>query len=449
MIMNLGDKNPDGGGTEVHWLLYLAFENPERREIKDVCSGEDSGRCPCLPGLRRELAGSSGKHSCLDADRGILPAGSETAPVTFKAFSAGNRTTPGTEDGDAPVSVSLNKAQGFSPRIEKGRGEYWLELSGPDTVFKVMRELKDGPRVMALAPNKWLAKQLALNLLNYPAETEIGSSWYLWRGRKVFSQGRELALICFSPNRQKEDFYPGPASAGQAWQAWAKSSFWHAFPVRGLWFLTPKAVDELERLGFNNLGQLLSLGDDFLGRVTGNPYLPAYLKGGENLPGLENNYPERSLRFSADLRDPDSQNEADSIRLQASVELLSSRLVAQLAQRQQGCLRLSLTVSHAGERLSRERSFSPPQYTLGALKENATILLRTLPFPSYSEVCLEAGGLQTVSYLQYTLFAEQARLAQDPHLTALVSRFSGVLQRGKEFSRREKMLAHYDPWRFG
>ncbi|KLU62459.1 hypothetical protein CEB3_c11940 [Peptococcaceae bacterium CEB3] len=387
----------------MHWLLYLAFKSPEQGEFKDVCSGEDSERCSCPPGLRRELAGSS-----------------------------------------------LIKAQEFSPGIEKGLNEYWLELRGPDTVFKVMRELKKGPRVMALAPNKWLAKQLALNLnlLNYPAQVEIGSSWYLWRGRKVFSQGRELALVCFSPNRHKEDFYPDPASARQAWQAWAESTIWHALPVRGLWFLTPKAVDELERLGFNNLGQLLSLGDDFLGRMTGNPHLPAYLKGGENLPGLENNYPERSLRLAADLRDPDSQDEADSIRLQASVELLSSHLAAQLAQRQQGCLRLRLTVSHAGERLNGERSFSPPQYTPEALRENITILLRTLPFPSYSEVYLEAEGLQAVSYPQYALFAEQARLAQDPHLTALVSRFSGVLQRGTEFSRREKMLTHYDPWRF-
>lgn len=397
------------------WILYLDFAKQDQTE-------------------------QSGSHS--KGGHSGLPAAKKSS-----AFSAQTALEVRGLDNQA-LLASLHKAERFSQQIEREENGYWLELRGPRTVFEAMKELENEPRAMVLAPNKWLAKYLALALSTYPARLKLTSSWYMWRGRKLLSQGKELTVLCFSPASQNVDFYPSRVSARRAWQAWSESSVWHGSSVQGLWFLFPKNIEKLEKLGFQTLGQLINLGDDFLIRATGNPYLPAYLRGREGLPGLESNYPAQGLRFFQELRDPTNQNEEDSRCLQVVLQRLSCQLAVQLAERQQGCLRLRLTVTHEGESLSRERSFSSPQYSQWALGENVLLLYRTLDFPSYGEVCLEAEGLQPVVYPQYTLFAEQTRPAQDPRLAALASRFPGLLQRGLGLSHREKMLVHWDPWRY-
>lgn len=343
------------------------------------------------------------------------------------------------------LDESLWMALRFSQNIEREENGYWLDLRGPQTVFAVMGELKWGPVAMSLAPNKWLAKSLALKPGNYPPQTVIGNSWHLLHNRKELS-GQMLDVLWFSPSPTGRDFYPGTVLANQAWQEWGKSPCWHHHSLESLWFLAEAVLANLQRLGFKRLEQILPLSEDFLIRETGNPYLPAYLRG-ESLPGLTSNYPEGFLQVSQVLRDQETLREVELSQLILVLKQLTEQLAGQLEQRRLGCLSLELEVRHEGEQVCLVREFGSPQYTWLGIYENASLLAGKLTFPSYEEVRLTLRKLQAVNYPQFALFERGTR--QIPReLNLVTARYPGVLRQGIEFSRREQMLACWDPWRF-
>ncbi len=356
----------------------------------------------------------------------------------------------------------LKEAEKFSQRIEQEENGCWIELRGPHTVFQVLRELKESSSVMALAPNKWLAKFLALNTGCLPSVT-LGGSCYLWRRKKGEqeilwlgpgkAESEPEAKMRLTRFQQKvralpQDFYPSLLSADEAWAAWFESKIWHDFPLEGLWFLEHKIIEKLARLGFQNLGQLVLLGDDFLIRETGNPFLPLFLKGREGLPGLEANYPSKTLEVFRELRDPETQSEGDWVQMAQVARELAFQLVEQLTARNEGCLRLRLTVSHAGESFGSERQFSAPEQDRLSLAETVLMMVQGLRLESFGEVRVEAEELRPAVHRQYALFAQAGKETRDPRLAALTLRFPGMLKKGVSLSRREKMLAHWDPWRF-
>jgi len=342
----------------------------------------------------------------------------------------------------------LKNAERFSPKIEREETGVFLELRGPHTVFQVLKEFKEGAAIIALAPNKWLAKFLALTSNYYAALTELSRGFYLWR-RKLGSP----EMLWLGPGQAAgakilpQDFYPSIASAREAWVAWFASNIWQALPLSGLWPLEAKIIEKLTRLGFRNLGQLALLEDDFLIRETKNPFLPLFLKGREGLPGLEVNYPSKFLELFCDLRDPETKSEGDRLQLNKALLELAFQLAEQLTLRNEGCLRLRLVVSHDGEIFDLQRCFSAPQQDRLSLAETVLLLAEQLEFESFEEVRLEAQELRPAVHKQYSLFAQIGKEMRDPHLAALALRFPGRLRKGVSLSRREKMLAYWDPWR--
>lgn len=353
-------------------------------------------------------------------------------------------------DERAPLrkEAILKETEKFSQRIEQEKEGCWLELRGPHTVFQVLGELKKSANVMALAPNKWLAKILVFTAEHYAAAVKLNSQFYLWR-RKVGLQ----EIIWLGPGQGAgakvlpQDFYPSLSSAREAWAAWSESKIWQVHPISGLWPLEGKTIEKMARLGFQNLGQLALLGDDFLIRETGNPFLPLFLKGREGLPGLEVNYPPKSLELFRDLRDPETQSEGDWLEMTKAVRELAFQLAERLAARNEGCLRLKLIVSHAGEFFESERQFSSPEQDRVSLAETVLLMAEQFRLESLGEVRLQAQELRPAVHKQYELFAQAGKEKRDPRLAALTLRFPGMLKKGVSLSRREKMLVYWDPWR--
>lgn len=340
---------------------------------------------------------------------------------------------------------SLKTALRFSQNIEREKNAYWADLRGPDTVFTVMSELKKGPAVMVLAPNKWLAKFLAVVYPCYPAQTKVGD-FYLCQAQKEIS-GQLLHTVWFTSSIPPLDFYPSRQLADEIWQDWVKSSLWYDTPLEGLWFLAEEVIEKFKKLGFANLGQLLPLAEDFLSREAANPYLPFFLKGGDRLPELKTNYPENCLQVEQNLVDPESWQEANELQASNALRQLAEELTNQLAQRRQGCLKLKLAVSHKDKLGVGERDFSAPQYTFAAIYENLALLWKELKFPSYGDIAIKASELQAASYPQFSLF--DGRVREIPReLSVVAARFPGVIQQGMPLTRRERMLTYWDPWRF-
>lgn len=316
----------------------------------------------------------------------------------------------------------------FTPGIEPvSEHQVFLELAGGDDQRAIARRLADSlvPRFghgvkLGLAANKLVAR--------------IAAVWDAERATAA------AAVACkFVP--------PGREAA-----------FLRQVPLELLWPVPAKTLERLLRLGLRTCGDLARIPErDLLHQFGGAGRELSALAAGHYPQAVRCLYPppaeEYRRTFAGGL--------ADQTQLDIALAAAAAELQRRIEGRGYGTQRLALTLKLIDDtELSGERKLPRPESTVSLLATALQRLARELPVSEpIGEIIVTAGNLRPLIGRQLSLpgFAggDERRLARDSldrTITALGARYSEAAVRLGDAhapSRRERLLALFDPYRFG
>ena len=316
--------------------------------------------------------------------------------------------------------------QQFTPYLEAySPREFFLDLGKEEAAWPLAHRIWEAlipaygqKATLALAPSKLLARALSL----------LGTRAALFP-ELVLEEKPQGTLLFLSSDR---------AGAVQ-----------RRLPLEVLWPLELKLREHLLKLGFQTWGEIAALSPAKLKTHLGqDAYFAWDLSHGKWVNSL--NLPQESIRIPVYREDEDAD-------LTAALETAAGKLAQVLAARWLGCRELILAgVSREGTLFMQKRLFTEPCSSGACLADETFRLWQKLGLTAPpKEMYLEAGGLEPMAAKQLNLFGNQAARAKEEQLNRLLARLrkdypAGFLDRAgnRGKSRREQMLAFYDPWRF-
>lgn len=333
--------------------------------------------------------------------------------------------------GEQYQAWALQKAlvsfyQQFTPYLEAYRPtEFFLDLGREEEARSLARRLWEGlipaygqKAVLALAPSKLLAR--ALSLLETRAVLFP----------ELVIEEKPQGLLLFLPAGREE-------------------AVRRKLPLEVLWPLEEKFRERLLKMGFQTWGEIAALSPSQL-KIHLGP--EAYLAW-----DLAHGRWSNSLRLPPEgLRVPIYREEEEA-DLRAALEKGVERLAQALAARWLGCRELILAgKDREGRPFAQKRLFTEPCSSPASLTGETFRLWHKLGLTAPpQEMYLEAGGLEPMTVKQLNLFSRPAAKIREERLEKLLARLrkdypAGFLDRASRWgqSRRERMLAFYDPWRF-
>lgn len=234
-----------------------------------------------------------------------------------------------------------------------------------------------------------------------------------------------------------------------------ESKFMGPLPLNLFPLLSTGALKKLLGLGFSCIGDLGAISPVYLGQLSGhNPDLLAQNLAGIDPTPVKGLYPPYRISYKL-ISGEDSTlnlNCLDVILRKASGEL--ERL---LESRHCGCRCVKLEIASKQGTFIRERKLGSPCSRAGQLNSIVSRLWpEALPDKDLSQVFIYLQDLSPIPLCQPDLFLNRIFFDQvereyllDDLLESLQARFPGILSQGLELTRREQVLALWDPWRNG
>lgn len=314
----------------------------------------------------------------------------------------------------------------FTPDFEAyGPGEFFLDLgketTARQTVYQIWEELipvYGRKAVIGLGPSKLLCR--AITLLE-PKSLQLPG---------LIVEEQPQGLLITLPAESEAKVRP-------------------RLPLESLWPLDLKIRRQLLKLGFKTWGEIEAISPEKLKVQLGNDaYLTWELAKGQFSGSLQR--PEEGIRVNIVWEEGMSNL---GLALERGAKQLAMALEAQWL----GCRELTLEgTTRSGQLFWQKRLFMKPCSSVSVLQGETRRLWCKLGLKDEpGELRLKAEGLGTVAMRQLSLFNESDNQAKEEQLQSLLSRLrkdypASVLDRAGRWarSRREQMLAYYDPWRF-
>ncbi|NLL17686.1 MAG: hypothetical protein GX262_01515 [Clostridia bacterium] len=314
----------------------------------------------------------------------------------------------------------------FTPDFEAyGPGEFFLDL-GKETaarqiIYQIWEELVPvygRKAVIGLGPSKLLCRAIAL--------LDLKDLRFL----NLIVEERPQGLLIILPVEWETKVRP-------------------RLPLEVLWPLDLKIRRQLLKLGFKTWGEIEAISPEQLKVQLGNDaYLTWELAKGQFSGSLQR--PEEGIRVNIVWEEGMSN-------LGPALDQGAKQLAMTLEAQWLGCRELTLEgTTGAGRLFWRKRLFLKPCSSAGVLQGETRRLWHKLKLKDDpGELLLKAEGLEPMSMRQLSLFNESDIPAKEEQLQRLLNRLrkdypASVLDRAVRWnrSRREQMLAFYDPWRF-
>lgn len=220
-------------------------------------------------------------------------------------------------------------------------------------------------------------------------------------------------------------------------------------PVEVLWPLDARIRRQLLKLGFKTWGEIETMPPEQLKvQLEDEAYLVWELAKGQFSGSLKR--PREGVQVTIAWEEGMSN-------LGPSLEQGAKQLAMALEAEWLGCRELTLeAITKTGDLFWQKRLFMKPCSSVSGLQEATRRLWYKLKLKGEPrELRLKAQGLEPVPMRQLALFDRPDTITKEEQLQRLLNRLrkdypASVLDRAGRWgrSRREQMLAFYDPWRF-
>lgn len=316
--------------------------------------------------------------------------------------------------------------QHFTPYLESySPQEFFLDLGREEAAWPIVHKLWKGlipaygqRATIALAPSKLLSRAISLPETREAPLPEL-----------VIEEEPQGILIVL-PARQEEKIR-------------------RRLPLEVLWPLEPKLRQHLLKLGFKTWGEIAELAPEKLKIHLGqDAYFAWDLANGRWINSLT--LPQEGIQLPV-------YEEGESVDLPSALEKAAETLAQALQTKWLGCRELVLAgTGREGIPFEQKRLFPEPCSSRSCLVGETFRLWQKLGLTALPrQVYLRADGLEPVAAKQSSLFNSSPAKIREEQLARLLARLrqdypAGFLDRASNWrkSRREQILAFYDPWRF-
>lgn len=317
--------------------------------------------------------------------------------------------------------------QQFTPYLESySPREFFLDLGREEAAWPIVHKLWKGlipaygqRATVALAPSKLLSRAVSLPETKKVPLPEL-----------IIEEKPQGALIYLPAHRE--------------------AAVRCRLPLEVLWPLEPKLRQHLLKLGFKTWGEIAGLSPEKLKIHLGQEaYFAWDLANGRWVNSLT--LPQEGLQLPVYL-------EGENIDLTSALEKTAETLAQTLQAKWLGCRELTLAgTGQEGTPFAQKRLFPEPCSSRTCLVGEAFRLWQKLGLTAPpKQIHLRADGLEPVAAKQLSLFnSRPPSKVKEEQLSRLLARLrkdypASFLDRASNWgkSRREQVLAFYDPWRF-